>query len=114
MSNDNEEAIIDGIDHLSKLGGLLKLVVGGAVLIGSSILAVGFWVWTINGVTAAQGTALEKMQPKVERLESWRTGIEARPVVSPAEVYTLDKRMQRVEDQNAVMLEMLREIKGRL
>lgn len=114
MSTENESDILEKIDRLTKLAGLIKILIGGAAAIAGAGVAVVIWVIGINGATMEHASAIKEIHPKVRSLETWRATSEVRPLVAPAEVWNLDKRMQRVEDSQASMMETLRRIEGKL
>lgn len=114
MSHENEIDILDRIESLSKLAGLIKILIGGAITIAGAGVAVVIWVVGINNATVSHGKEINDISPKVRSLETWKATSEVRPSVAPVEVYALDKRLQRVEDSQSVMLESLRRIEGKL
>jgi hypothetical protein len=121
MSHEQEADILERIETLAKLGGLLKLLFGGACAIGVGILGVAGWVWTQSATNATQTeeirhlqTATREHDAAVRAISTWRATTDATPRVSQQEVYLLDKRLQRVEDQGAAIVESLRRIEGKI
>jgi hypothetical protein len=114
MSDENEIDILERIEALSKLACLIKILIGGAITIACAGIAVVVWVVEINNVTLSHGTEIRDIHPKLRTLETWRATTEVRPSVAPGEVFALDKRLQRVEDSQAVMLDTLKRIDAKL
>jgi hypothetical protein len=113
MSNENEADILDSLDSLAKLAGLIRIVIGGAIVIGTVLVGVAGWVWTINAATSSHGAQLEKIGPSVRTLETWRATYDVEKYTA-REAASLDKRLQRVEDQNAAIMEALKRIDSKL
>ena len=114
MSDEHEIDIIERIESLSKLAGLIKVLIGGAITIACAGIAVVIWVVDINTATLAHTEQIKEIAPKVSHLETWRATTEVRPSVAPSEIYALDKRLQRVEDSQSVMIETLKRIDSKL
>jgi hypothetical protein len=114
MSDEHEIDILERIESLSKLAGLIKILIGGAITIAGAGVAVVIWVIGINNVTLAHTEEIKEINPKLRSLETWKATSEVRPSVAPGEVYALDKRLQRVEDSQAVMLDTLKRIDAKL
>lgn len=88
---------------------IIVMVIGGFGSIG-----LGGIVWgKLNARVSNQGEAITDLKPKVEQLESWKERMEATRV-TPQEAAALDKRLQRVEDQNVAIMEALRKIDSKL
>ena len=113
MSDTAEENILESLDTLGKLAGLIKITIGGAVAIGATLLGVAGWVWSINATTTAHGKQLENIVPSVRTLETWHSTYDVEKFTA-REAASLDKRLQRVEDQNAAIMETLRKIDSKL
>jgi hypothetical protein len=114
MSDEHEIDILERIEQLSKLAGLIKILIGGAITIAGAGVAVVIWVVGINNVTLTHSQEIKEIHPKLRSLETWKATSEVRPSVAPNEVYALDKRLQRVEDSQAVMLDTLKRIDAKL
>ena len=89
---------------------IVTMVAGGAI----SILVGGIAWGALKTTVSSANAKLIELDPKVTELQRWRAVTEATPRVHPQEIYGLDKRLQRVEDQNAVILEKLVKIDGKL
>lgn len=113
MSSENENSILDGLETLSKLAGLIKITIGGAITIGASLLFVSAWVYEINGTTTAHSKQLGEMAPSVRSIENWRATYDVEKYTA-REAASLDKRLQRVEDQNLAIMEALKKIDSKL
>lgn len=113
MSSENEHSILDHLETLGKLAGLIKITIGGAVTIGLALVAVSSWVWTINGTTTAHSEQLREMTPAVRSIQTWRATYDVEKYTA-LEAASLDKRLQRVEDQNVAIMEALRKIDSKL
>lgn len=88
---------------------IIVMVLGGC----GSILAGGI-VWGNLGVTVSNhGTKIDAIEPKIVSLEAWKERMDATRV-TPQEAAALDKRLQRVEDQNAAIMEALKRIDSKL
>ena len=111
MSEDHE---VDIIDQLNRLAPLIKMLIAGASGIAMGLLGVAFWVWTIDGMTRHHEVRLDDAENELHSVESWRITIDAAPKVAPGEVNSIDKRLQRVEDQNAVIVQTLQRIEAKL
>jgi hypothetical protein len=114
MSEEHENHILEQLDQLSKLAPLIRYLIAGAVAIASSVLGVGGWVWHTNQRVESHEHRISVVEPKVTSIEHWRATNDAAPRVTYQEVFTLDKRLQRVEDSQTVMLETLKRIDARL
>lgn len=106
-----EEAIKE--DQVKQTNRVLRwvivMVVGGC----ASILTGGIAAGNLSRMVSYQGVEIELLQPKVVSLENWREKIEATRV-TPQEAAALDKRLQRVEDQNIAIMEALKKIDSKL
>ena len=114
MSHEEESDIIDHLETLGKLAGLIKITIGGAVAIGACLLATAGWVWTINATCLDHAKQLDRISPSVQKIEMWKATTEATPRINAMEIHTIDKRLQRVEDQYTAILEQLKKIDSKL
>lgn len=114
MSHEEESDIIDHLETLGKLAGLIKITIGGAVAIGACLLGVAGWVWTINAATLDHTHRLNDISPSLRTLENWKATSEATPRINALEIHTMDKRLQRVEDQYSNILDQLKKIDSKL
>lgn len=114
MSHEEESDIIDHLETLGKLAGLIKITIGGAVAIGACLLATAGWVWTINATCLDHTKQLEHLSPSVQKIEMWKATTEATPRINAMEIHTIDKRLQRVEDQYTAILDQLKKIDSKL
>lgn len=96
--------------HSAKLLKWIATMIMGGIL---SILGGGITWGTLTYTVRAHTIAIEALIPKVERLELWRVGADARRV-DPEQVVDLDKRMQRVEDKLGTVVEALQRIDSKL
>lgn len=88
---------------------VIAMVIGGFGSIG-----LGGIVWgKLNARVGAQGDTIADLKPKVMQLESWKERMDATRV-TPQEAAALDKRLQRVEDQNVAIMEALKRIDSKL
>lgn len=84
------------------------------VLGGCGSLVGGGMVWGDLATTVnAHTEKLVEIKPKIDQLEAWRERMDASRV-TPQEAAALDKRLQRVEDQNAAIMEALKKIDSKL
>lgn len=114
MSDTAEEnSLLESLDTLGKLAGLIKITIGGAVAIGATLIGVAGWVWSINATTTSHGKQIDHIAPSVRTLETWRSTYDVEKFTA-REAASLDKRLQRVEDQNAAIMETLRKIDSKL
>ncbi len=88
---------------------IIVMVIGGC----GSILAGGIVWGNLNSRVDHQTTWIAGASPKINALEAWRERMEATRV-TPQEAAALDKRLQRVEDQNAAIMEALKRIDSKL
>ncbi len=88
---------------------IILMVVGGC----GSILAGGIVWGNLSSKVESHSGKIEVIEPKVVALEAWRERIDATRV-TPQEAAALDKRLQRVEDQNAAIMDALRRIDSKL
>jgi hypothetical protein len=114
MSDEHESHIIEQLEQVVKLTPLIRYLIAGAVAIASSVVTVAGWVWHTNAKVAAHEIRINGVEPRISSMEHWRATNDAAPKVSYQEVFALDKRMQRVEDQGAVVLETLKRIETQL
>lgn len=110
MSEQNESDIMVQLERLGKLTGLIKGLIWGAGGIGAVIVAVAGWVYMTNAATADHEIRLDELEPKVRSIEVYN----AAPRVAPEVIHAIDKRVQRVEDQNVAIMEALRKIDSKL
>jgi len=114
MSEEHENDILEQLEQLSKLAPLIRYLIGGAVAIASAVITVGGWVWHTSHRVETHEIRLNTVEPKTTSLEHWRAVYEARPMPSTQDVFLLDKRLQRVEDGQATMIDTLKRIEGKL
>jgi hypothetical protein len=114
MSEEHENDIIQQLEQLSKLAPLIRYLIGGAIAIATAVLSVGGWVWHTSNKVDDHEKRLDTVEPKTISLEHWRAVYEARPMPSTQDVFLLDKRLQRVEDGQATMIDTLKRIEGKL
>jgi hypothetical protein len=88
---------------------IILMVLGGC----GSILAGGIVWGNLNTVVVSHTESLGEIKPKVAQLESWKERMDATRV-TPQEAAALDKRLQRVEDQNVAIMEALERIDAKL
>jgi hypothetical protein len=88
---------------------IILMVIGGC----GSILAGGIVWGNLNSTVIDHAESLLVIEPKISQLENWRERMDASRVTQQ-EAAALDKRLQRVEDQNAAIMETLRRIDARL
>ena len=88
---------------------IIVMVIGGC----GSILTGGIVWGNLNSRVDHQTVWIDDASPKITALEAWRERMEATRV-TPQEAAALDKRLQRVEDQNAAIMEALRKIDSKL
>jgi len=86
---------------------IIVMVIGGC----GSILAGGIVWGTLSRTVMINQGKLDRVEPKIEALEHWRERAMATST-PPEKVIDLDKRIQRIEDQNTMILEQLRRISG--
>jgi len=88
---------------------IILMVLGGC----GSILAGGIVWGNLNTVVIGHTDQIGDMKPKVAQLEAWKERMDATRV-TPQEAAALDKRLQRVEDQNVDIMEALKRIDAKL
>lgn len=88
---------------------IVLMVVGGC----GSILAGGIVWGNLNSTVNDHTERLDHVEPKVSSIENWRERVDATRVTAQ-EAAMLDKRLQRVEDQNVAIMEALRKIDSKL
>lgn len=88
---------------------IILMVIGGC----GSILAGGIVWGDLSAAVGEHGKSLSDLAPKVSQLEAWRERMDASRV-TPQEAAALDKRLQRVEDQNIAIMEALKKIDSKL
>lgn len=113
MSDDQEHEIIDALDHVAKLSKPIAALVRGAFAIGTVVVGVTVWVVFINSSVQGHSLTLKENDNRVRSLEDWKTIHQTAPSVSVDTFHTLDKRVQRIEDQLATILETLKRIEAR-
>ena len=113
MSDDQEHEIIDAHDHVAKLSKPIAALVRGAFAIGTLVVGVTVWVVFINSSVQGHSRTLDQSNERVRNLEDWKTIHQNSPSVSVDAFHTLDKRVQRIEDQLSTILETLKRIEAR-
>lgn len=113
MSDDQEHEIIDALDHVAKLSKPIAALVRGAFAIGTVVVGVTVWVVFINFSVQGHSLTLKENNNRVRSLEDWKTIHQTVPSVSVDTFHTLDKRVQRIEDQLSTILETLKRIEAR-
>ena len=88
---------------------IIIMVIGGC----GSILAGGIVWGNLRSTVGTHGVSITNLENRVPQLEAWRERMEATRV-TPQEAAALDKRLQRVEDQNVAIMEALRKIDSKL
>lgn len=106
-----EEAIVEKqIEQTNRiLRWIILMVLGGS----ASILAGGIAWGNLRSSVSNHSDAFDELRPKVVQLESWQQRVDATRVTAQ-EAAALDKRLQRVEDQNVAIMEALRKIDSKL
>lgn len=113
MSDAEEIEIIDALDHVAKLGKPISALVRGAFAIGTLVVGVTVWVVFINSSVQGHGNTIEEEAARVRKLEDWKAVHDIEPRVTVPDFHSLDKRVQRMEDQLATILETLKRIEAR-
>lgn len=88
---------------------IIVMVLGGC----GSILTGGIVWGNLRGTVTNHGNKIEAIEPKITSLEAWKERMDATRV-TPQEAAALDKRLHRVEDQTAAIMETLKRIDSRL
>jgi hypothetical protein len=114
MSEEHENDILEQLEQLSRLAPLIRYLIAGAVAIATGVLSVGGWVWHTSNKVETHEKRLDTVEPKISTIEHWRSVYDARPLPTTQEVFSLDKRLQRVEDGQSTMIETLKRIEGKL
>jgi len=106
-----EEAIIAHANEQTTrlLRWIIWMVVGGC----GSILIGGVAWGDLRTKVTNNSIVVSEVRSETRELSQWRQKIDATHV-SPREVGDLDKRLARLEDQNAAILQQLIRIDGRL
>jgi hypothetical protein len=112
MSEDHEIEIIDSLEHVAKLGKPITALIRGAFAIGTIVVGVTVWVVFINSSVQGHSRVIDVSSERVRKLEDWKTVHETSPTVSVDSFHTLDKRVQRIEDQLSTILETLKRIEA--
>lgn len=117
MSEEGEQNIEK---RLGSLVPLVKSLIGGAFAIAGAVVACGVWVYSQQEANAKQEVRLDKIEPRVSQLENWKLVRDSSPIVTLTDMHNLDKRLQKNEDQlstikeqNALILQELRNIQGK-
>ena len=88
---------------------IIAMILGGC----GSILAGGVLWGNLNNTVHTHQQIVTDLRPKVSSLENWRERMDASRVTQQ-EAAALDKRLQRVEDQNLQIIDSLRKIESKL
>lgn len=88
---------------------IILMVFGGC----GSILAGGIVWGNLRSEVASHTSKLQAAEPKIVALEAWKERVDATRV-TPQEAAALDKRLQRVEDENVAIMEALKRIDSKL
>jgi len=113
MSEKQEHEILDSLEHVASLGKPITALVRGAFAIGTLVVGVTVWVVFINSSVQGHGIAIDQASNRVRSIEDWKTIHQTAPSVSVDTFHTLDKRVQRIEDQLSTILETLKRIEAR-
>lgn len=113
MSDDQEHEILDSLEHVASLGKPITALVRGAFAIGTLVVSVTVWVVFINSSVQGHSLTLKENDNRVRSLEDWKTIHQTAPSVSIDTFHTLDKRVQRIEDQLETILETLKRIEAK-
>lgn len=113
MSEEQENEIIDSLEHVARLSKPISSLVRGAFAIGTAVVGVVVWVVFINSSVQGHSLTIKENEDRVRSLEDWKTIHQTAPSVSVDTFHTLDKRVQRIEDQLSTILETLKRIEAR-
>lgn len=113
MSEETESAILRKVDAIFRSLPLLKVLLGGAIFIGSSIAGVAVWVWQVMDVSSKAWEQAQENETKIETLERWqiRTDLDKFKVSDGAQ---LDKRLSNLEQSQEQIKTTLKRIEDRL
>ena len=124
MDHEEQGDFFDLVEKLNKTGNAFRFIAwafGGMVACG---LIVAGWVWRVNETQVTHGKKIvehdgkiESVQARHQSLDTWKATSEASPKVTQADMFSLERRLQKTEDQlitikeqNAYMMETLRRI----
>jgi hypothetical protein len=120
MSHEEESDLFDVMKKVNDAGSALKFIAwafGGMAVAG---LGVAGWVWTVNQLQAEHDEEIRDMKPRVYALETRAVRYDAAPPVSREQLYEIDKRLAKNEDQlstikeqSAMILETLKKLESR-
>lgn len=113
MSDEQENEIIDSLEHVASLGKPITALVRGAFAIGTLVVGVTAWVVVINSSVQGHGVSITQTGERIRSIEDWKTVHQTSPTVSVDSFHNLDKRVQRIEDQLSTILETLKRIEAR-
>lgn len=124
MNHEEQNDFFDLVEKLNKTGNAFRFIVWAlAGLVGCGLL-VAAWVWRVNETQLTHGKKIVEHDGKIEAseiryrsIDTWKATSEASPKVTQADMFGLERRLQRTEDQlttikeqNAFMMETLRKI----
>jgi hypothetical protein len=120
MNQDEQSDFFDAIERVNRAGSALKVIawsLGGLTAAG---LAVAGWVLQVNWAQAEHGETLKVQTPRVEALETRAVRFDAAPPPSQAQFHDIDKRLDRMEqnsamlrEQTALILEAVKKLEAR-
>lgn len=120
MSEREEEGFFDAVEKFNRTSSALKIIAWALGAMAAAGVSVAFWVRTVNEVQTAHGEDIRDMKPRVVALETRAVRYDAAPPPSREQIYELDKRLDRMEqnsatlrEQNAMILQELRNLQGK-
>lgn len=120
MNQGEEDSFFDVMEKFNRTGSALRFIAWALGLMAVAGLSVAGWVWAVNDAQAEHDEELRDMRPRVAALETRAVRFDASPPPSSAQFYELDKRLDRMEqsattlkEQNAMILQELRNIQGK-
>jgi hypothetical protein len=124
MDHKEENDFFDLVEKLNKTGNAFRFIVWALAGLVSCGLLVAGWVWRVNETQISHGSLLNEhthlikdMDLKSRGLDTWKATSEANPKVTQADLFSLERRLQKTEDQltaikeqNVFILETIRRI----
>lgn len=127
MSETEQGDFFTAIDRINRAGNALKIIVWALVGLTTAGLAVAWWVWNVNAGQAeirkdqtSHKETLDKLEPRLQTLETRAVRFDAAPPPSQAQFHEIDKRLDRheiqlldIREQTALILEAVKKLESR-
>lgn len=112
--------LLDAADRFNRAGNAVRLIAWALAAMATAGLSVAGWVWTVDRTQKDHDAAIKDFRPRVEALETRAVRIDAAQPPTREQLFELDKRLERMEqnaatvkEQNAMIIYELRSLQGK-